>query len=94
MRELMDRPGYPELFARHLRDSREAARVTHPFIELLRTALAGHRIRFVIDAARTALWRRFAGSPGPAHPSIAPSGGELGMCRPPAPSRGRGTARA
>jgi hypothetical protein len=39
MRELMDRLGYPRLFARHLRDPRDAARVTHPFIELLRTAL-------------------------------------------------------
>lgn len=39
MRELMDRLGYPELFARHLRDPRDAARVKHPFIELLRTAL-------------------------------------------------------
>jgi hypothetical protein len=39
MRELMDRLGYPELFARHLRDPRDAARVTHPFEELLRTAL-------------------------------------------------------
>ena len=39
MRELMDRLGYPELFARHLRDPRDAARVTHPFQELLRTAL-------------------------------------------------------
>ena len=39
MRELMDRLGYPALFARHLRDSRDPARVTHPFIELLRTAL-------------------------------------------------------
>jgi Transposase DDE domain group 1 len=39
MRELMDRLGYPRLFARHLRDPRDAARVTHPFIELLRTAV-------------------------------------------------------
>ncbi len=39
MRELMDRLGYPELLARHLRDPRDPARVTHPFIELLRTAL-------------------------------------------------------
>ena len=39
MRELMDRLGYPQLFARHLRDPRDAGRVTHPFIELLRTAL-------------------------------------------------------
>jgi hypothetical protein len=39
MRELMDRLGYPRLFARHLRDYRDAARVTHPFEELLRTAV-------------------------------------------------------
>jgi hypothetical protein len=39
MRELMDRLGYPELLARHLLDPRDAARVKHPFIELLRTAL-------------------------------------------------------
>jgi hypothetical protein len=39
LRELMDRLGYPHLFARHLRDPRDAARVTHPFVELLRTAL-------------------------------------------------------
>lgn len=39
MRVLMDRLGYPELFARHLCDPRDAARVKHPFIELLRTAL-------------------------------------------------------
>jgi hypothetical protein len=39
LRELMDRLGYPRLFARHLRDPRDAARVTHPFVELLRTAL-------------------------------------------------------
>ena len=39
MRELMDRLGYARLFARHLRDPRDEARVTHPFLELLRTAL-------------------------------------------------------
>jgi hypothetical protein len=39
MRALMDRLGYPRLFARHLRDARDAARVTHPFEELLRTAV-------------------------------------------------------
>lgn len=39
MRELMDRLGYPQLLARHLRDPRDPARVKHPFIELLRTAL-------------------------------------------------------
>ena len=39
LRELMDRLGYPRLFARHLCDPRDAARVTHPFVELLRTAL-------------------------------------------------------
>jgi hypothetical protein len=39
MRELMDRLGYPRLFGRHLRDPRDPARVTHPFAELLRTAV-------------------------------------------------------
>ncbi len=39
MRMVMDRLGYPQLFARHLRDPRDAARVTHPFLELLRTAI-------------------------------------------------------
>ena len=39
LRQLMDRLGYPELFARHLRDPRDPARVTHPFQELLRTAV-------------------------------------------------------
>ena len=39
MRELMDRLGYPRLFARYLRDPRDPARVTHPFEELLRTAV-------------------------------------------------------
>lgn len=39
MRELMDRLGYPELLARHLLDARDSARVKHPFMELLRTAL-------------------------------------------------------
>jgi hypothetical protein len=39
MRELADRLGYPELLARHLRDLRDVARVTHPFEELLRTAV-------------------------------------------------------
>jgi hypothetical protein len=39
MRELMDRLGYPRLFARHLRDPRDVARVKHPFQELLRTAV-------------------------------------------------------
>jgi len=39
MRELMDRLGYPRLFERHLHDPRDPARVTHPFSELLRTAV-------------------------------------------------------
>lgn len=39
MRELMERLGYPRLFARHLRDPRDVARVKHPFQELLRTAV-------------------------------------------------------
>jgi hypothetical protein len=39
VRELMDRLGYVELFARHLHDPRDPSRVTHPFQELLRTAL-------------------------------------------------------
>jgi hypothetical protein len=39
MRELMDRLGYPQLFERHLRDPRDPARVRHPFLELLRTAI-------------------------------------------------------
>lgn len=39
MRELMDRLGYRQLLARHLRDPRDPARVKHPFTELLRTAL-------------------------------------------------------
>jgi hypothetical protein len=39
MRELMDRLCYPELLARHLCDPRDATRVTHPFEELLRTAV-------------------------------------------------------
>src|SRR5215218_7435248 len=39
LRELMDRLGYPRLFQRHLRDPRDPARVTHPFEELLRTAV-------------------------------------------------------
>lgn len=39
LRQLMDRLGYPRLFDRHLRDPRDPARVTHPFQELLRTAV-------------------------------------------------------
>src|SRR4028118_710677 len=39
MREVMERLGYSELFAQHLTDPRVAERVTHPQIELLRTAL-------------------------------------------------------
>jgi hypothetical protein len=39
MRELLDRLGYPRLFARHLRDPRDPSRVTHPFQELLRTSV-------------------------------------------------------
>ena len=39
LRQLMDRLGYPRLFDQHLRDPRDAARVTHPFQELLRTAV-------------------------------------------------------
>ena len=39
MRELMDRLGYTRLFERHLHDPRDPARVTHPFQELLCTAV-------------------------------------------------------
>ncbi|HEX6367852.1 MAG TPA: IS1380 family transposase [Longimicrobium sp.] len=39
MREVMERLGYSELFAQHLTDPRVAERVTHPQIELMRTAL-------------------------------------------------------
>ena len=39
MREVMDRLSYTQLFARHLRDPRDPARVTHSFPELLRTAV-------------------------------------------------------
>jgi hypothetical protein len=39
MREVMDRLGYSRLFARHLTDPRVPGRVTHPQVELLRTAL-------------------------------------------------------
>lgn len=39
MRELMDRLGYPGLLVKHLRDPRERHRVTHPFVELVRTAI-------------------------------------------------------
>lgn len=39
LRELMDRLGYSRLFERHLHDWRDPARVTHPFEELLRTAV-------------------------------------------------------
>jgi hypothetical protein len=38
-REVMERLGYSELFAKHLTDPRAVDRVTHPQIELLRTAL-------------------------------------------------------
>ena len=39
MREVMERLGYSGLFARHLTDPRVPGRVTHPQIELVRTAL-------------------------------------------------------
>lgn len=39
MREVMDRLGYSRLFSRHLTDPRVPGRITHPQIELLRTAL-------------------------------------------------------
>lgn len=39
LRDLMDRLGYARLFARHLCDTRDPARVTHGFEELLRTAV-------------------------------------------------------
>lgn len=39
LRELMDRLGFDALVKRHLRDSRDPARVTHPLVELLRTAV-------------------------------------------------------
>lgn len=39
MREVMERLGYSGLFAEHLTDPRVAERVTHPQIELVRTAL-------------------------------------------------------
>jgi hypothetical protein len=39
MRELMDRLGYRQLFARYLHDPRDAARVRHPW----REAAAGQR---------------------------------------------------
>lgn len=39
MREVMERLGYSGLFAKHLTDPRAVDRVTHPQIELLRTAL-------------------------------------------------------
>lgn len=39
MREVMERLGYSELIARHLTDSRVPGRVTHPQLELMRTAL-------------------------------------------------------
>jgi hypothetical protein len=39
LREVLDRLGYPRLFERHLHDPRDPARVTHPFQELLRTAV-------------------------------------------------------
>jgi hypothetical protein len=39
VREVMDRLGYAELFERHLTDPRVPGRVTHPQVELLRTAL-------------------------------------------------------
>jgi hypothetical protein len=39
MREMLDRLAYVRLLERHLRDPRDPARVTHPFAELLRTAI-------------------------------------------------------
>lgn len=39
LRELMERLGISALLAKHPRDPRESSRVTHPFPELLRTAL-------------------------------------------------------
>lgn len=39
MRELMDRLGLPDLVDAHLRDPRDPGRLTHPFVELVRTWL-------------------------------------------------------
>src|SRR5690606_4915470 len=39
LRELMDRLGFAGLVERHLGDSRDPDRVTHSFVELLRTVL-------------------------------------------------------
>ena len=41
MRELSDGLGLPALVKRHLADARDAARIQHPFLELLRTRLLG-----------------------------------------------------
>lgn len=37
LRELTDRLALPALVRRHLSDSRDPERITHPFLELLRT---------------------------------------------------------
>jgi hypothetical protein len=39
LREVMERLGYSRLFERHLTDPRSPGRVTHPYAEVLRTAL-------------------------------------------------------
>lgn len=39
LRELMERLGYTPRFAEHLRDPRTPERITHPFVELVRTAV-------------------------------------------------------
>jgi hypothetical protein len=39
LREVMERLGYGRLFEKHLTDPRSTGRVTHPYAELLRTAL-------------------------------------------------------
>ncbi len=39
LRTLLDRLGFTELVRRHLTDGRDPRRVTHPFVELLRTTL-------------------------------------------------------
>jgi hypothetical protein len=39
LRELMERLGYTQRFAQHLSDPRAPERITHPFVELVRTAV-------------------------------------------------------
>lgn len=39
LRSLMDRLGLPRLLGRHLRDPRDPSRITHPWLELLRTEI-------------------------------------------------------